>query len=180
MLSKGHDYGNLTLSIITGLDHILGMADYRAREKAMSLCVQIAGRSGRKKSAKVIVQSSNGQFFKRYMQDYEAFIKEELEVLKKAQYPPFFTLARVLISHKDDTKAAALMKKSLDEVQNAILAVEDEISILGYGRAPIERVSNRWRYHITLRSKKRTTMLRVLHHIKNQSITIDMDPINFS
>jgi primosomal protein N' (replication factor Y) len=37
MLSKGHDYANITLSVIMGLDHILGLADYRARERAMSL-----------------------------------------------------------------------------------------------------------------------------------------------
>jgi len=59
MLSKGHDYSNITLSVIMGLDYILGLADYRARERAMSLLFQIAGRSGRAKEADVIVQTGD-------------------------------------------------------------------------------------------------------------------------
>ncbi|RUM74738.1 MAG: primosomal protein N', partial [Sulfurovum sp.] len=55
MLSKGHDYANITLSVILGMDYILGLGDYRARERAMSLLIQIAGRSGRAKSADVII-----------------------------------------------------------------------------------------------------------------------------
>ncbi len=51
MLTKGHDYPNITLSIITGLDYILGISDYRAKERAVALMHQIAGRSGRKKDA---------------------------------------------------------------------------------------------------------------------------------
>ncbi len=47
MLSKGHDYANITLSVILGLDHLLGISDYRAREKAMSLLVQIAWNASR-------------------------------------------------------------------------------------------------------------------------------------
>ncbi len=75
MLSKGHDYANITLSVILGLDHLLGISDYRAREKAMSLLVQIAGRSGRVKSSNIVVQTINGDFFKLYVDYYEEFLK---------------------------------------------------------------------------------------------------------
>ena len=68
MLSKGHDYHDVTLAVVLGLDNQLNMSDYRAREKALSLLIQIAGRSGRKKSAKVLVQSYNRAFFEPYWQ----------------------------------------------------------------------------------------------------------------
>ncbi|MDQ1297816.1 MAG: hypothetical protein QG558_354, partial [Campylobacterota bacterium] len=48
MLSKGHDYHDITLAVVMGIDNLLAQADYRSREKALSLLIQIAGRSGRK------------------------------------------------------------------------------------------------------------------------------------
>ncbi|MDP3465793.1 MAG: primosomal protein N', partial [Sulfuricurvum sp.] len=43
MLSKGHDYHDIALAVVMGIDNLLGQADYRARERALSLLVQIAG-----------------------------------------------------------------------------------------------------------------------------------------
>jgi primosomal protein N' (replication factor Y) len=174
MLSKGHDYADITLSIILGLDYILGLADYRAREKAMSLLVQIAGRSGRAKSATVIIQSNNKETFLPYLDDYEKFIKDELEFVKDL-YPPFVSLARILIAHRDQTKAMDLTSKLVDKLQ-----IFKDIEIVGEGKAPIEKISNRYRYHILLRAKKRVPLLEALHSINQRGIEIDMDPIEFS
>jgi len=69
MLSKGHDYPNITLAVIMGLDHIMGMADYRSRERAMSLLFQIAGRSGRAKEAEVLIQTVPLILFERRKRD---------------------------------------------------------------------------------------------------------------
>ncbi len=174
MLSKGHDYADITLSIILGIDYILGVSDYRAREKAMSLLVQIAGRSGRAKSADVIIQSSNGEFFKQYLRDYEEFLKDEMEFMKDF-YPPFVSLARVLIAQKDDIKGAKITLDTVKRLQNF-----KEIEIVGHGKAPIERIANRFRYQILLRCKKRIPLLKALHSIKSPLLEIDIDPVEFS
>ena len=174
MLSKGHDYANISLSIILGIDYILGLSDYRARQKAMSLLIQIAGRSGRAKNADVIIQSSNADFFREYINNYEAFLKEEMEFLRDL-YPPFVSLARVLVSHKDDTKGA---KITLDTVER--LKSFGEIEIVGHGKAPIEKIANKFRYTILLRSKKRMPLLKALHAINSPQIEIDIDPVEFS
>ncbi len=175
MLSKGHDYADITLSIIMGLDHILGLSDYRARERAMSLFFQIAGRSGRAKAAEVIIQTGNPEFFKSYLQDYETFIKDELGFLEMLHYPPFATLARILISHKDDSKAG---KITLDTVTK--LKGYDDIEIVGHGKAPIEKIAGKYRYHILLRAKTRIPLLKALHTVDCREIEIDMDPVEFS
>ncbi|MBD3793065.1 MAG: primosomal protein N' [Campylobacterales bacterium] len=174
MLSKGHDYANITLSIILGLDYILGIADYRARERAMSLLIQIAGRSGRAKSAEVIVQSANADFFKEYIGNYEAFLKDEQE-FRRDLYPPFVSLARVLIAHKEDAKAA---KITLDTVEK--LKVFEAIEIVGHGKAPVEKIAGKFRYTILLRSSKRIPLLKALHSINSPMVEIDMDPVEFS
>ena len=174
MLSKGHDYANITLSIILGIDYILGLADYRARERAMSLLIQIAGRSGRAKSANILIQSANEDLFSLYLNDYEAFLKDEMFFVEDI-YPPFVTLARVLISHVKEEKGS---KITLDTVTK--LKEFKDIEIVGDGKAPIERIANRFRFNILLRSKSRKAMLKALHYVKNPLIEIDMDAVDFS
>ena len=175
MLSKGHDYADITLSVIMGLDHILGLADYRARERAMSLFFQIAGRSGRAKAAKVVVQTGDPEFFKRYLGDYESFMKEELAFLEMMEYPPFASLARILIAHKDESKAA---KITLDTT--AKLKSFEAVEIVGQGKAPVEKIANKYRFHILLRAKSRVPLLKALHAVHSSAIEIDMDPVEFS
>jgi len=174
MLSKGHDYANITLSVILGLDYILGLADYRARERAMSLLVQIAGRSGRAKEAQVIVQSNNRETFEPYLKDYEAFLRDELEFVK-GQYPPFVSLARILIADKKQEKAEGLMMETVEK-----LRAFPEIEIVGYGKAPIEKIANKYRYTILLRSEKKVPLLKALHRVNFRGVEIDMDPVEFS
>ena len=174
MLSKGHDYANITLSVILGIDYILGLSDYRAREKAMSLLVQIAGRSGRAKSSEVVIQTSNSDFFNLFLDDYEEFLKDEMEFIKDF-YPPFVSLAKVLISHKDEIKGA---KITLDTVNR--LKEFNEVEIVGYGKAPIEKIANKFRYQILLRCMDRVPLLKALHTIKSPLIEIDIDPVDFS
>ncbi|WP_373032470.1 primosomal protein N' [Sulfurovum sp.] len=175
MLSKGHDYANITLSIIMGLDYILGLADYRARERAMSLLFQIAGRSGRAHAAEVIVQTGDPDFFQTYLADYELFIKDELAFLEMADYPPFASLARILIAHKDETKAG---KITLDTVTK--LKTFKNIEIVGHGKAPVERIADKYRFNILLRSKSRVPLLKALHSVDCREIEIDFDPVEFS
>ena len=175
MLSKGHDYANITLSVIMGLDYILGLADYRARERAMSLLFQIAGRSGRSSEAEVIVQTGDAAFFKEYLSDYELFIKDELAFLEMADYPPFVSLARVLIAHKDEAKAG---KITLDTVTK--LKAFKDVEIVGSGKAPVERIANKYRFNILLRAKNRVPLLKALHAVDCREIEIDFDPVEFS
>jgi primosomal protein N' (replication factor Y) len=159
------------------VDYILGLCDYRARERAMSLVTQIAGRSGRAKEATILIQSNNQEFFQRYLADYEEFIKDELEFLQMASYPPYTYLARVLISNKDDSKAA---KTTLDTTSK--LKSFEDIEIVGSGKAPIEKIANRYRYHILLKSPQRLKLLQALRSIytTNKDVQIDIDPIEFS
>jgi primosomal protein N' (replication factor Y) len=175
MLAKGHDYAAITLSVIMGLDYISGLADYRARERAMSLLVQIAGRSGRAKEAEVVIQTGNPDFYRPYLGDYTTFLRDELAFLKAGRYPPFAHLARILIAHKDESKAS---KITLDTV--TALKVFDAIEIVGHGKAPVERIANKYRFTILLRSEQRTPLLKALHAVDRREIEVDMDPVEFS
>ena len=103
------------------------------------------------------------------------FIKDELEFLEVAEYPPFFSLARILISHKDEKKAG---KITLDTVTK--LKEFKNIEIVGQGKAPIEKIANKFRFHILLRCKTRVPLLKALHSVDCREIEIDFDPVEFS
>ena len=170
MLSKGHDYPDVALSVIMDIDYVLAMADYRAGERAAALCVQIAGRAGRKEDAMVIVQTHNRAFFERYL-DYERFLKEELEN-RKDLYPPFVKLAQLNFVHKNRAKAMSAM----EEVYGRLLQFED-IEIVGFGPNAVEKIANKYRFHILLRSKSAKKLLEAIYASKNELCEVDMDPV---
>jgi primosomal protein N' (replication factor Y) len=174
MLSKGHDYHDVTLAVVLGLDNILNLSDYRAREKALSLLIQIAGRSGRKKAATVLVQSFNREFFEPYVESYENFLEEE-KIFREGMYPPYKKLARVLFAHKNGLKAQEAMMLMVDGLQQF-----STVQIVGYGPSPIEKIANKYRFQILLRSEKSTDLIRVIKACKNDLAEVDMDPVEFA
>lgn len=173
MLSKGHDYHNVKLVLVLGIDFVLNMTSYKAREKALSLLIQIAGRSGRNGFGEVIIESKNEEFFKYYLEeaDYLEFLKSELEN-RKDFYPPFVKLARVIFSSKNGLKIKEKHKESVE-----FLKTFEEIELVGYGECPIFKIANKYRYEILLRSKSTKAILKALHSIASDEVFIDMDTI---
>lgn len=174
MLSKGHDYHDVTLAVIMGIDNLLASSDFRAKEKALALLIQIAGRSGRKHDSLVYVQSFNEPFFRRYVDDYETFIKDEL-LSREGRYPPYKKLARLLFSHANGLKAQAQMEGAVKTIEQF-----SEVEIVGWGASPIEKIAGKYRYQILLRGDKSTDLIRVIVQVKTPMCEIDMDPIEFS
>ena len=173
MLSKGHDYHDVTLAVIQGIDNLLKMSDYRAREKALSLLIQIAGRSGRKKDAVVLVQSFYEEFFAPYLNAYELFLEEEKE-FREGLYPPFKKLARLSFAYKNAQTATQKMLEVLEKLRQ-FPAVE----IVGHGPSPIEKIAMKYRFQILLRADKSTDLLKAIKYSKNTLCEVDMDPIDF-
>ncbi|WP_457593414.1 primosomal protein N' [Hydrogenimonas sp.] len=174
MLAKGHDYPDITLAIILGLDYILALPDYRARERAQSLFVQIAGRAGRAREATVIVQTNQPEFFGEYIGRYERFLEEELQ-FREGLYPPSMHLCRLLFASKEE-------KKGLAEVERVRTQIEKfgKVEIVGSGKAPIEKIAGRLRFNILLRSQSRSDLLRTIKAVDDGSFEVDMDPIDFA
>ena len=173
MLSKGHDYHEVNLAVILGLDYLLHIGEYKAGEKAISLLYQISGRAGRKENAKIFIQSKNTAFLEQFLDDYELFLKDELKN-RQNLYPPFARLARVLFAH---TNFQIAQNKMLDMLEK--LKTFKDIEIVGYGEGAVFKIANKYRYQILLRSKKLKPLLEALHFSKNSLSQIDIDPVSF-
>ena len=173
MLSKGHDYHGVTLAVVLGMDNMLNMSDYRAREKALSSLIQVAGRSGRAKDAKVIVQTFNEDFFANYINKYEDFLEEE-KFFRQELYPPYKKLCRILFAHKNGAKAQQEMRI----MQERLLTCKN-VEIVGAKKCAIEKVANKYRFEILLRADKSTDIIKAIKVSKVDLAEIDMDPIEF-
>jgi len=174
MLSKGHDYHSIGLSVIIGIDAILNMPDFRAAERAVSLVHQIAGRAGRSGEGEVYIQSQNVDFFQKFMGNYEDFIADEL-THRENIYPPNIKLLKILVSHKKDEKASEIIEEVNNIAQNF-----PKIEVVGYGKAGIEKIASKYRYNMLLRSKDTQELLKFAHTCKRLPVEIDIDPLSFS
>jgi primosomal protein N' (replication factor Y) len=173
MISKGHDYHNVTLAIIMGIDSLLQMSSYKVREKTLALALQIAGRSGRNGFGEVLLQTKNKEFFQEYLEqkDYKEFLEEELEA-RLDLYPPKIRLAKVTFAHKNGIKAQKEMLKYVQYLSNF-----QEIELVGYKESPIFKIANKYRYEILVRSKNTNQLLQFLHSIDCSFAAIDMDTL---
>ncbi|NQY92644.1 MAG: primosomal protein N' [Campylobacteraceae bacterium] len=173
MLSKGHDYHNVTLAVVLGMDSVLNMNSYKAREQALSLLIQIAGRSGRKGFGEVIIQTKNEDFFDYYLSnsDYEDFLKDELE-FREELYPPYLRMAKIVFAHTNGFK----VKQELDKYIT-ILKQNQKIEVVGFGECAIFKIANRYRYEIIIRSASANALLNALHGVNSPLAIIDMDTI---
>ncbi|MDE5986165.1 MAG: primosomal protein N' [Prevotella sp.] len=106
MVSKGLDFGNVSVVGILNADSILNNPDFRAYERGFQMLSQVAGRAGRKgRQGYVILQTKQpdvpviGQVVRN---DYRAFYKMQLEERQMFRYPPFNRVIYVYLRHTKD------------------------------------------------------------------------------
>jgi primosomal protein N' (replication factor Y) len=104
MISKGLDFGNVSLVGILDADSMLHFPDFRAFERSFQLISQVSGRAGRrKKRGRVIVQTMDPEHpVIRFIlnDDYDGLYREQMEERQLFGYPPFTRLIRISFRHK--------------------------------------------------------------------------------
>ena len=178
MLSKGHDYHNVDLAVIMGVDDLLSFPDFRARERTLALAMQVAGRAGRAGFGRVVVQSRQREFFENFIEDYDAFLEEEM-LAREPIYPPFARLLRVVVSEKSEQAAKQRLEICVAELEN-LRAVESSLEIVGHGKCGVEILGGKFRFEILLRCASHAPLIKAARICASHGFDVDMDPINFS
>ncbi|QKF91959.1 primosomal protein N' [Campylobacter sp. CCUG 57310] len=178
MLSKGHDYHNVDLAVVMGVDELLNFPDFRARERVLALAMQVAGRAGRSGAGRVVIQSLQREFFEKFVQDYDSFLKEEMGA-RKELYPPFVRLLRAVIANKNEKTAKEILDECVNELKNFQIK-EPNLQIVGHGKCAIEILSQKYRFEILLRSSLHIPLIKAGKICLKFSFDVDMDPLNFS
>ena len=106
MVTKGLDFGKVSVVGILNADSMLNYPDFRAYEQAFMMMSQVSGRAGRKgKRGEVILQTKTPDLpVIQYVvhNDYPTFFKELLEERREFHYPPFYHLVYVYLKHRDE------------------------------------------------------------------------------
>ena len=106
MVTKGLDFGKVSVVGILNADSMLNYPDFRAYEQAFMMMSQVSGRAGRKgKRGEVILQTKTPDLpVIQYVvhNDYPTFFKELLDERRKFHYPPFYHLVYVYLKHRDE------------------------------------------------------------------------------
>ncbi|MCM1078920.1 MAG: primosomal protein N' [Bacteroidales bacterium] len=106
MVSKGLDFGNVSVVGIVNADSILNNPDFRAYERGFQMLSQVAGRAGRKDCRGLVILQTKqpdvpviGQVVKN---DYREFYKMQSEERQMFKYPPFYRVIYVYLRHSKD------------------------------------------------------------------------------
>ena len=111
MVTKGLDFDHVSVVGILNADNLMRFPDFRAHERAFQLMAQVAGRSGRRKTAgTVIIQASDVQHPVLELvvnHDVEGMYKREIEHRRNHGYPPFLRLIQLTLKHRNEERVIA-------------------------------------------------------------------------
>ena len=167
---------NLSLIVITLLDTLLTLSDFRAEEETLRLLLQLSELSPNKRPL-ILVQT-----FQPKHPLLQAFLNQELSVFsedvlqrrKRFSYPPFSDMAKIQISAKHESIAAKEAQTLAERLQR------QQADVLGPSPAPIMRLKGLYTYQLFIRvsAKQRfqEVMSPVLHYQGPARVRLDVDP----
>ena len=191
MIAKGLDFPNVTLVGVVDADVGINLPDFRASERSFQLLSQVSGRAGRgEKGGRVLIQTRlPNHHAVRYAvsHDYASFVGEEMQGRRDPPYPPNVRLANIVFSGSIEDSTAKLAIHAGEWLRELISTrAGDEVAVIGPAPCPIERIKNRWRWHVLLKSAHPGELTRVSRYFMERfevpsaaqlRVTLDRDPV---
>lgn len=152
MIAKGLNFPNLKLVGIITIDNILNLPDFRASERAFSLIMQVAGRTGRySNDGEVYIQTQMGghpALAHAINGTVEEFYRQELQMRQLSHFPPHQKLIHIVA--RSTTKEVA--SQGIEQFAKLLLKEGVPSSeLLGPTEAPLAKLNGKYRYHCLLR-----------------------------
>ena len=192
MLTKGHDFPNLSLVAFINVDQGLFGSGYRSSERFAQQYYQASGRSGRRdKKGLVLLQTYNPEndSLKALLNDsYRAFYEKNKEDRRRLGWPPYAYSILVRAESPDKSNVFTF----LDAIAGFIEKSQDQkmIDMLGPIQSPIGKIRGKIRGQLMLKSKNRKKLHemggRLLSFVDTKRVgtkvkwSIDVDPTDHS
>ncbi len=191
IVAKGLHFPHVALVGIVMADSGLGFPDFRAAEKTYQLITQVTGRAGRGDAeGTVIIQTMQPEHYAIAMaagNRYAELVEKELAIRQSVGFPPYCRLVFIIVEHPDDsgarksgTEIAALLRSWSRQYDS-----QQQVTVLGPAPAPLERLKDRYRWQILIKSNNLEMLHGVTEWISSQykasgqtRVTIDIDPEN--
>jgi primosomal protein N' (replication factor Y) len=191
MIAKGLDFPNVTLVGVIDADIGINLPDFRASERCYQLLSQVAGRAGRgPKGGQVLIQTRSPSHHAvrcAVTHDYYAFVREELAGRKFPAYPPNVRIANVVLSGTQEEATARLATHTAAWLHKLLAArAAPGVAIIGPAPCPVERVKQRWRWHVLIKAERPQELGRVARYLVERfeipkqfglRMTVDRDPV---
>jgi len=191
MVTKGHDFPNITLVGVIEADLGLHLPDFRAGERVFQLLAQVAGRAGRGETpGRVIIQTLSPEHYslnRVQKHDYLGFFEIEFSQRRESGYPPFSRLALARFAGNSEEKT----RKAAEEAAQAgreLLAnqADSPVNLLGPAPAPLAKLKGKYRFQVLIGSPRVKPLhqfldqwlSRVRPRLKGRGVTLilDVDP----
>lgn len=182
MLAKGLDFPEVLLVGVINADTSLSFPDFRGAERGYQLLSQVAGRAGRgERPGRVLIQTFRPEHYAiaaARNHDYRTFFKEEIAIREELGWPPFTSVARVVIQNAVNMKA----EQTAEGIYQLLLSDSGDVDILGVSPAPLERLNGQYRWHITMRASSRQSLIEALKRAgldrSADGVMVDIDPVS--
>ena len=142
MVTKGLDFGGVTLVGILDADVMLNQPDFRSFERTFHILTQVAGRAGRKDGqGRVILQTkrADSDIIRQVVTgDYASMFAQQMEERRLFNYPPFHRLIYVYMKHLDANRLEPLSQQMAQLLTDAF----GVSCILGPARPPVSRIQS--------------------------------------
>ena len=191
MIAKGLDFPNVTLVGVVDADVGINLPDFRASERCFQLLSQVAGRAGRgPKGGRVFIQTrapTHHAVTCAVAHDYHAFVRKEIDGRETPAYPPAVRLANVIFSGTEEEATMRLADRAAAWLRELLARrTEAHVTLVGPAPCPVERIKNRWRWHLLLKSAHPGELTRVSRYFLERfeiparaglRIALDRDPV---
>ncbi len=163
MLTKGHDFPDVTLVGIVDADQGLFGTDFRASERLAQTIVQVAGRAGRgEKPGEVYIQTlfpDHPLLQLLVREGYERFGEAALAERRAAGWPPFSYLALLRAEAPSLEPPMRFLAKAREAGERLECA---QLRLLGPASAPMEKRAGRYRAQLLVETESRARLQQFL------------------
>lgn len=176
MLSKGLDFGNVSVVGILNADSLMNFPDFRAHERAFQLMVQVSGRAGRRdKRGTVILQTSQPEHPLIRMveqQAYKDMVRWQLSERSMFRYPPYYRLIVLVLRSRNEEVLGELSSLYADKLRSRLGE-----RVLGPVIPPVTRIQTLHIRKIVLKIEVAAPITPIREILENISMEMQGHPL---
>jgi primosomal protein N' (replication factor Y) (superfamily II helicase) len=158
MVTKGHDFPNVSLVVVLNADQGLFSTDFRAPERLAQTIVQVAGRAGRgAKPGEVLIQTEfpdHPLLTSLLAEGYGGFSRSALEERALTHWPPFSRLAAL----RGSARSANAALEFLSEARRLVRRAPPGVRLLGPVAAAMRKRAGRHHAQLLVESRIRSRL----------------------
>lgn len=189
MVTKGHNFPDVTLVGVISADAALYLDDFRATERTFALLTQVIGRAGRgRRPGRAVLQTyspENDTILKSAAQDYDGFYDGAIKLRQQLLFPPFCDFLLLGVNGEDEPEVLATILKVDVRLRELIRSEYADLPIYLFGplEAPVYKVNNVYRMRIIMKCQQSRRLRELISRLLGEfakcgkaHLTADVNP----